>query len=73
MTPFFSEVNSFSFENDSCNGYDIWTSVPNELIGIREDQPDGVVLYFVGSEPVEYEQLICKSPQILTSISVFIF
>ena len=66
MTRFLSEANSFSFEND------IWTSVPNEHMGIR-DQPDGVVLYFVARESDEYEQLICKSPQILTSISVLKF
>ena len=68
---FCSELNSFSFEEGSCSGYDIWTSFPNEVMSLREDEADGIALYLVDREPEEYEQLRCKSPEIFTLQSEF--
>ena len=50
---FSSETNSFSFDDGTCTGYDIWSTVPNKR-SIKGPQNEGIFLYMVDTEPENY-------------------
>ena len=53
---FFSEKNSFSFNDGTCTGYNLWRTVPGNR-SFKGQQNEGLILYIVGTEPASYVSL----------------
>ena len=49
-------MNSFSFDDGTCTGYNLWSTVPGNR-SIERQQSEGIILYMVDTEPASYDSL----------------